>query len=353
MRLALSTLVFAACSSALLHAQAPTNAQFRAAAAYAARTDGQAVLVMHRGAVVHEQYMNGGNASARVMLASGSKSFVGVATIAAVADGLFRLDDPVSRYLSEWKDDPRKSRVTIRQLLSLESGVSAGVAATGCGGPRSGWKDAIAAPSQAEPGSTFAYGPYPFITMGALIERVRADETFDAYLARRIFAPLGVHVEWRARCSDGKPQLAGGAAMTARDWATFGEFIRRGGVHNGVRLLPDSLVKQLFIPSSVNSAYGLTWWLSGGTTAQAPGLGGEGRDGRLLRRRAERRATVQNVPHASAVPADLVMAAGAGKQRLYLIPSRELVIVRMGPLRGGRNFDDVEFLDALLGSGVR
>ncbi len=44
----------------------------------------------------------------------------------------------------------------------------------------------------------------------------------------------------------------------------------------------------------------------------------------------------------------VLVAAGAGKQRRYLIPSPELVIVRMGPVRGGRAFTDVEFLAALL-----
>jgi len=49
------------------------------------------------------------------------------------------------------------------------------------------------------------------------------------------------------------------------------------------------------------------------------------------------------------MPADVVMAAGAGKQRLYIIPSRGLVVVRMGPVRGGRQFTDLAFLRALLG----
>jgi CubicO group peptidase (beta-lactamase class C family) len=334
-------------------AQAPSTAQFRAAVEYATRTDAQALLVMHRGAVVHEQYMSGASANTRIMLASGSKSFVGVATIAAAADGLLRLDDRVAQHLPEWAGDPRKSRVTIRQLLSLESGVAPGGAATGCGGPRAGWNDAVSAPSEAEPGTRFAYGPYPFITMGALLERLRPAERFEDYLVRRILGPLGVQVEWRAKCADGKPQLAGGAAMTARDWATFGEFIRLGGVHKGQRLLPDSLVRQLFTPSTVSAAYGLSWWLSGGTTAQAPGLGGEATDRPVLRRLARRRGAPAAPADARVVPSDLVMAAGAGKQRLYLIPSRELVVVRLGPLRGGREFDDVAFLRALLGEPTR
>jgi CubicO group peptidase (beta-lactamase class C family) len=352
-------------------AQAPSAAQFERAVAYASRTDGQALLVMHRGRIIHERYLGDGSASKSMMLASGSKSFVGVGTIAAVADGLLRLDQPVAELLTEWKSDPRKSRVTVRQLLSLESGIETGNPGTGCGGPRSSWADAIAAPALVEPGTRFRYGPYPFITMGAAIERVNPRESFDAYLERRVLAPLGVTVNWRMQCSDGKPQLAGGAAMTARDWATFGEMIRRGGMHGTTRILPAELVAQLFRPSSVNPAYGMSWWLRDAAfqtnpAMGAPGVGagdddtasGSARPGgargrvleRLRQRAAARRGGEASSPAAGAdwLPQDLVMAAGAGKQRLYLIPSQELVIVRMGPVRGGRAFRDDEFLGALL-----
>jgi CubicO group peptidase (beta-lactamase class C family) len=324
--------------------------------AYASRTDGQAVLVMHQGRIVHEAYVRGGGASNRQMLASGSKSFVGVATLAAVHDGLLRLDQPVSELLPEWRREVRQARVTVRQLLSLESGVETGNPGTGCGGPRAMWSAAVNARSVAEPGSRFAYGPYPFIAMGVVIERLRRTETFESFLARRILTPLGITVEWRARCADGRPQLAGGAAMTARDWATFGEFIRRGGVHGSTRLLPDSLVRQLFRPSTVNPAYGMSWWLREAAFQEPPALGLEGNAqgtlrGRLMARRARQRANGASDRDADSawVPRDLVMAAGAGKQRLYVIPSRELVVVRLGPLLGGREFRDAEFLAQLLG----
>jgi hypothetical protein len=48
------------------------------------------------------------------------------------------------------------------------------------------------------------------------------------------------------------------------------------------------------------------------------------------------------------LPDDLFMAAGAGKQRLYVIPSHKLVVVRQGDLRASRGFSDAEFLDRLL-----
>lgn len=358
--IALSAVGVGILSTSAVSAQAPDSAAFAAAVTYATQTDGQAVLVMHQGKRVFEHYMRGGSITTRQMLASGSKSFVGVATIAAVADGWMQLDAPVSRYLQEWKSDPRKSRITVRQLLSLESGLETGNLGTGCGGRGATWPDAIAAKPLHEPGTQFAYGPYPFIAMGAAMERAHPGESFDAYLARRILQPLGVTVEWRAKCADGKPQLAGGAAMTARDWATFGEFIRRGGVHGNTRLLPDSLVRQLFTPSTSSAIYGMSWWLRGAAFVQNPADGAGERtapDGARPtlreRLRARRRGPQGEAPSAAqrnAIPQDLVMAAGAGKQRLYVIPSRELVVVRMGNLLGGRDFDDVEFLSTLLQS---
>jgi CubicO group peptidase (beta-lactamase class C family) len=357
--------------------QAPDSAALARATAYAARTDAQAVLVMHRGRVIHEAYMAGGSATRRQMLASGSKSFVGVATLAAVADGLVQLDQPVSTYLTAWRSDPRKARVTVRQLLSLESGVEAGNPGTGCGGPRSTWNDAVAAPTFAEPGTAFRYGPFPFVTMGAALEQRLTNERFEHYLARRILTPLGVTVEWRMRCADDNPQLAGGAAMTARDWATFGEFIRRDGLHGSTRILPAGLVRELFRPSGSNPSYGMSWWLVGATLQAQPASegrsdgagGGRGRlRERLQARRgaggtanggsgngagtSARRGAAGDVAMPSWMPSDLVMAAGMGKQRLYVIPSHELVVVRMGPVTGGLTFADVPFLEALLAPRV-
>jgi CubicO group peptidase (beta-lactamase class C family) len=340
-------------------AQAPPPRALARAEQYFAQTEGQALLVMHRGRIAHEVYRAGGAADRRQMLASGSKSFVGVAMIAAVQDGLLQLDDPVSRYLTAWRSDARKSQVTVRQLLSLESGIAVGNPGTGCGGRGATWSNAVSAPSVAEPGSTFRYGPFPFISAGAALEQVQSD-SFERYLQRRVLDRLQVQVEWRAKCGDGKPQLAGGAAMTARHWATFGEMIRNGGVHAGTRVLEERLVRELFTPAVSNASYGLSWWLVGATMQAQPALGPEGaragagrarpRD-RLGRGRLGSRAN--DTAGSSAVlppwmPRDLVMAAGAGDQRLYVIPSRELVVVRLGPIVGRHTFNDQAFLEALL-----
>ena len=87
---------------------------------------GQALVLLRDGKLIHESYAHGGSKDRRQMLASGSKSFVGVAALAAIEDGFIRLDDAASEAIEEWKDDPRKARITYRQLLTLTSGVLAG-----------------------------------------------------------------------------------------------------------------------------------------------------------------------------------------------------------------------------------
>lgn len=56
--------------------------------------------------------------------------------------------------------------------------------------------------------------------------------------------------------------------MTAKDWATFGEFIRRNGDWNGVQVIDKQLLTECFRGTEQNPAYGLTWWLKEPITAE-------------------------------------------------------------------------------------
>src|SRR5213594_1430192 len=92
-------------------------------AQYSERRRGVSMLVIQNGRTIFEHYANGGSASGRWPIFSGTKSFWGIAALAAVHDGLFKLDDPVSDTITEWKNDPRKSPITILQLLSQTDGI--------------------------------------------------------------------------------------------------------------------------------------------------------------------------------------------------------------------------------------
>src|SRR5438876_754039 len=93
------------------------------AAQYSERRRGVSMLVIQNGRTVFEHYANGGSATGRWPIFSGTKSFWGIAALAAVRDGFFKLDDPVSDMIAEWKSDSRKSQITIRQLLNQTDGI--------------------------------------------------------------------------------------------------------------------------------------------------------------------------------------------------------------------------------------
>jgi len=321
---------------------APQSSSMEAARAYSEANGGQSVLVMHEGNIIFEGYGNGGGPERRPTLASGTKSFTGVVAAAAVEDGFITLDAPVCESLTEWKADPLKSRITYRQLLTLTSGLTPGE--RGEGGRNPAWKDIIAKPMTGKPGAQYEYGAYHLNAFGEALERklkTAKGETFEQYLDRRVLKPIGITLEWRVRCPDGHPQLGGGAAMTARDWATFGEFMRLGGLWMGRQLIRAELLAECLKGTPQNPAYGLTWWLRepvpDSIIAKVP----------ILQR------DMGDIVKSGWLPEDLYLAAGAGKQRLYVIPSQKLVIVRQGDLTASRSFSDAAFLDRLLrGSGA-
>jgi CubicO group peptidase (beta-lactamase class C family) len=186
------------------------------------------------------------------------------------------------------------------------------------------------------PGLQFEYGPYQLLAFAEALQRQLKGETYEQYLERRVLNPLGIKLEWRMRCQDGNPQVAGGGAMTARDWATFGEFMRLEGQHQGKQLIDKALLAECMKGTQQNPAYGLTWWLKEPVPAS------------IIQQIPVLNRDMGDLLAADWLPEDLYLAAGAGKQRLYIIPSLELVLVRQGSIQASQKFSDAEFLSRLL-----
>lgn len=364
MRKALISIVIAVGLSANLFAQGKVTAEnFRLATEYSKNARGLSVLVMQGDKIVFEDYQNGHSADEGHTIFSGTKSFSGVMAIAAQQDGLLKLDEKVSDTITEWKSDPRKSKITIRQLLTLTSGID-----TGSNGRPPSYADAVKSPVRYDAGTHFQYGPVPFQTFGEIMRRklLPKKETVYEYLKRRILDPIGLKVsDWQM--NDGQPLLPHGASLTAREWAKFGLLLKNGGKWNGKQLFSKDLLRECITGTKANPAYGITFWLNkpggtgpggnaiGGANGNAGGTGERagGRGGLLRERLRERlggRQNTDDVIGAEGItgkgPKDLYMAAGAGNQRLYIIPSLDLVIVRQGRFA---QYDDREFLGLLLG----
>jgi CubicO group peptidase (beta-lactamase class C family) len=312
--------------AALFGAAAPAVAappDCEALRTYSEARGGLSLLVLEDGRTVCEAYAQGADAETPFPLYSGTKSLVGLMAAAAVEDGLMSFDELAIETLPEWRKDPAKSRVALHQLLSMSAGLPSRI------GDVPTYAGAIDLPFNAAPGERFQYGPAPYQAFGEIVRRklVAKGLVADplAYLEQRILRPSGVaSVAWR-RGADGLPMMPQGAAMTARDWARLGEFVRGR--------FP--AYAQLFEPSPANPAYGLGWWLPNPGVGPAPAT-----------------AATDLGQAGSAIPRDLVMAAGAGDQRLYLIPSRQLTIVRQARLggAGGRPaWSDSAFVRIALG----
>ncbi len=317
------------------------NARFEAATRYSARFTGQAVLVMEGDTIIWERYRRGLRPGEPKQIYSGTKSFLCAAAVAAQDDGLLDLDAPAALLLDEWRDDPTKAAITGRQLLQQVSGLETVFpdAAAAALFPffriadQQAW--ALAQPVAAAPGERYEYGCVHMLAFAALLERAVGEPVLD-YLERRIFAPIGIeHGRW-LRDPAGHALFSVGARMSARDWARFGQLIRDDGVVAGRRVLEPGGVSACRQGTDANPAYGMALWLNQpmgpALVARMPGS---------FSRFHPERALLPGGPE------DLVAALGWRSNRMYIIPSRDLVIVRMG--RWQRDYLDSEFLALVLG----
>jgi len=245
-----------------------------------------------------------------------------------VQDGLLSLDERVSDTIAEWKDAPRKSQIAIRQLLGLTSGIQPGP----IGRPPT-YAEALEGIALHPAGTKFQYGPAPFQVFGEVMRRKLLPKHEDplAYLKRRVLGPIGLHYDVWRRGKDGNPQWPSGAKLTAREWSKFGVFLLHKGEWNGKQLVDKATLEACFNGSTANPMYGLSFWLP--SHANDPG--------------AQTASPRRNDPEDFAIPPDapeIIMAAGAGGQRLYVAPSLDLVVVRQGM---GKGFKDHDFLERL------
>jgi CubicO group peptidase (beta-lactamase class C family) len=309
------------------------------AAKYSENRRGSAILVMQNGRTIFEHYANGGSANRRWPIFSGTKSFWGIAALAAVQEGLFKLDDPVSDTITEWKNDPRKSQITIRQLLSQTDGIE-GASRLQRPSIRDRNAMAIALPSVAEPGSAFIYGPSHVQIFSELLRRKLQGRSVIGYFQAHVANRLGLQDLKYKKDARGNPLPATGFELTAREWARLGEVVIGNGNYHLRQIVRSNVLREAFVRSQVNPTYGLTFWLN----QEAP----NGREADLERMLDLRWQNAQwsGVCICKDAPSDMVVALGSHYQRLFVIPSLKAIIVRQG---SEGSFSDATFLRLVLG----
>jgi CubicO group peptidase (beta-lactamase class C family) len=305
------------------------------AEAYSARTAGDALLVWKGDSLVVEAYQNGyhpDSAVARHPLFDGSVLLVALGTLAAIDDGGLRPGTRVAEVFPAWQDDPQKSQITVAHLLRGTSGLETSIRATPT--PEAVRKAPLVHP----PGASFRYGSAGW----QLLHAVVAERMPPSYLKERVLNPLGIAGGYWAHTGE-TLNAAFGAHLTAREWGRIGRLLLRDGTWQDTTLIAD-------LRARITE-----------TTAAAPGFG----SGVWINAAVDTsHAFLDHLPlhfgHAPLVltpdgpggwiyadgPNDLFMAAGGSGQRLYVVPSRDLVVVRLG--RADTAWNDAEFLARLL-----
>jgi CubicO group peptidase (beta-lactamase class C family) len=309
------------------------------AAKYSESKRGVSMLVMQNGRTIFEHYANGGSARGRWPIFSGTKSFWGIAALAAERDGLFKLDDPVSDTITEWKSDPRKSQITIRQLLNQTDGIE-GASRLQRASIRDRNVMAIRLQDVAQPGAAFIYGPSHLQIFSELLRRKLRGRDVISYFEGRVSNRLGLGRLNYKKDARGNPLPATGFELTAREWARLGELVLGHGSYHGRQVVPAAILREAFAGSQANPSYGLTFWLN-----EQASNGREADMERMLDLQWQN-AQWTNVCICRDAPADMVVALGSGYQRLFVIPSLEAIIVRQG---SSAKFYDAHFLRLLLG----
>jgi CubicO group peptidase (beta-lactamase class C family) len=307
-----------------------TPGTVRAAAAFSASQGGRSFIAIQNGQTLFEQNVNEPR-----KIFSGTKAFWGLAALAAAEDGLLNLDEHVADTLPAWQNDPRKARVTIRQLLDFSCGLEP-VFYLHNDNPGDRDRIAVAAPIVANPGSAFIYGPSALQVFHQVLKQKLHGESPTHYLERRVLHRLGLGSQRYLTDGAGNPLLAAGWYLTAREWARLGKLVLAGGAP----VVGPGSLSQSWRGSSANRAFSLGWW----NNRAAPG----GREFDIEDMLVPKwpRQNWSGAVLCREAPSDLVACIGSGYQRLYVIPSLNLVVVRQSS--GGR-FSDARFLRLLLG----
>jgi len=267
-------------------------------------------LIIRNDTIVTEEYFNGGARSRSSNVFSTSKSMLSALVGIALSEGhLEHLDQAAAEFLPHLfasLDDPFKSRVTLRQLLTMTSGLQWSES----GDPETvfdttDWVEAWwRFPMAQRSGAGFNYNTGMTHTMSAILTSQTGTSTCE-YATTHLFEPLGITVEHWSR--DPLGVFMGGSHLfiTPREMAKFGLLYLHQGKWQGEQIVPqnwveESLTRQLEAYASGDYEYGYGyWWLLPTLATDDPGQD----------------------------PYTIKAAVGFGTQRIYLIPELDIVIV--------------------------
>lgn len=313
------------------------DATLKAIARYSASEDGAALIVIERGRERLREFQNGHRASEPLRIYSGTKLFWCLAVCAAQSDGLLSLDDPVSDTITEWKGNEARRRITIRQCLNFTSGLPP---MDELHEDNVSDRNALAIKSSlaTTPGTRFIYGPASMQVINEVLRRKLASkkQTPVQFLERRVLRPLGLGPQRYLPDRAGTPLMDAGFMLTPDQWLKIGKLM----LNSGRPVISSEAFQACLTSTPASPAFGMGIWnnrLASKSDSRELSVTRE-----LLKKWPAQ--SWRNGCLCKAAPSDLIACIGSHGQRIYVVPSQELIVLRMG-VRG--DFSDDKFLRLL------
>lgn len=266
--------------------------------------DTKAFVLLKDGKIVLEKYMNGHTRTTNWYWASAGKTLTATLVGIAQQEKLLDISELTSKYLGKgWTSctPAQEDKITIRNQLTMTSGLDDGVADPFC-------TLSSCLKYKADAGARWAYHNGPYTLLDQVIEKA-SNRTMNQYLTQKIKNTTGM---------DGifiKQDYNNVYFSTARSMARFGLLILNKGNWNGTQILTDQKYYNDMVNTSqnINESYGYLWWLNGKNNFMVPGSQIKF-PGSLFKN----------------APSDMFSALGKNGQFINVIPSQNMVWIRMG-----------------------
>jgi CubicO group peptidase (beta-lactamase class C family) len=295
------------------------------AIAYGEETKSHALIIYRDGAIRLEHYYPGHDAAEMTPTQSMHKSVVAMLVGIAIEDGYIKsVDDPAYDYLPEWANDERNA-ITIRHMLQQSSGINF---ATFGINPLGGFYKlllgddvtpvALNLDQEVPAGTRFDYNSAIPQNMGLILQRATG-KRYAEYMSEALWQHLGVPDAWVALDSEENRMARTACCLdaTARSWLRLGMLHLDQGRVGDNQVVPELWMRDVATPSELNPNYGYFTW-----------LGTDHSEYRYYNRKTSTRV-LHSEPYAAA---DVIFFDGFGGQRVYVIPSKKVVIVRTGSI---------------------
>ena len=265
-------------------------------------------IILVNGRIVMENYFNGHSATTPWYWASAGKTLTATVTGIAQEEGLININNKVSDYLGTgWTSAPlaKENLITCKNLLCMTSGLNDALG-----------DDVSPANLQyvADAGTRWAYHNV-YVKLQDVVAQASGQtwtNYFNTKLRDRIGMTGGAWIN-----SDGLSVYW----STTRNMARFGLLSLNQGKWDGNTIVSSAYFNQATTTSqNLNQAYGYLWWLNGKSTYRLPGL------------QLQFNGTL--IPNA---PSDMYAALGKNDQKIYVVPSMKMVIIRMGEVANPEN----------------